>query len=77
MTKKELIEKIKDKLLKNAIAEYQNGIEDCGDYVSKNRNKYRKEDQRLYEERTYLMQDYEDIMHNMNFKQEELNFNYD
>lgn len=77
MTKEEIIDKIKDKLLENAWAEYENGLEDCGDIVSKDRSKYRKEEQRLFEERVYLMQDYGDVMYDIDFKEEELNFKYE
>lgn len=76
MDKEKIIEKIKDKLLENALAEYENMARDCDDIVSEDRSRYTKEYTRLSEERIYLMQDYEDIMYDNNIKEEDLNFDY-
>lgn len=80
MTKEEIIEKIKDKLLQNAISEYNNEADRCGDYRTdkKIRQTYDDIDQKLWEERIYLMQDYDEIMHNSNLSEimNELNYNY-
>lgn len=76
MTKEEVIEKIKDRLLRNAIKEYNNEVDRCGDYRTseENRHIYDTRSQDLWTERVYLMQDYEDVLLG---RFDELNFDYD
>lgn len=63
MTREEIIEKIRNKLLENALAEYRCKLEECFDVAATDRSKYQNEYRRLSEERYYLMQDYDDIVH--------------
>lgn len=76
MEKEKIISQIKDRLLNNALEDYDNALACANDYTMKH-DKYKKRWQELSDERIFLMQDYETVLYDIDFGPEDLNFNYE